>query len=260
MLRVAALCLALTAAAGQTFEVASIKPSGPNSVRGSDGGPGSHSPERYTFGQATILDLVTNGYNVEPFQVSSKTALDRDRFDLAATLPPGATRDQLRAMIRNVLAERFHLKIHVESREFSAYALEIAKSGAKLKPASPDTPLPPEPFPQLPSGKPGMTAANVSADGYLITRVTARQMSLSILTRMLRQPGEPPIVDRTGLTGAYDFTLEFARETPKANPEAPPAPILATAIQQQLGLQLVGRKLAFDVVVVDSVDRLPTEN
>jgi uncharacterized protein (TIGR03435 family) len=85
-------------------------------------------------------------------------------------------------------------------------------------------------------------------------------MPISLLVPMLRRPGEPPVVNRTGLEGTYDFTLEYAQETPNADTSAPPAPILATAIQQQLGLQLVSKKLPFDVVVIDSIDRLPTEN
>jgi uncharacterized protein (TIGR03435 family) len=251
---------ALVAASAQTFEVASIKPAGPKSVPGSDGGPGSTSPERYTYGQATLQTLISIAYDVDYDRVVSKAQHDRDRFDLAAKLPPGASKEQFRAMLRNLLADRFHLKAHTESREFSAYELVVAKNGARLKDASPDTPLPPEGFPQLPAGKPGMTASNTVSNGHIIVRTTARQMPISMLVRLFRRPGEPAVVDRTGLQGTYDFTLEYAQELPSADTSAPPAPILATAIQQQLGLQLVSKRLPFDVVVVDSVDRLPTEN
>jgi uncharacterized protein (TIGR03435 family) len=74
---------------------------------------------------------------------------------------------------------------------------------------------------------------------------------------------DPPIVDKTGLTGKYDFRLEFSREPPGAPPaeaKVPPAPDLFIAVQQQLGLQFVSRKLPFDVTVVDSVDKAPTDN
>ena len=81
---------------------------------------------------------------------------------------------------------------------------------------------------------------------------------------MVRTPDEPPIVDKTGLTAKYDFTLEFTRKfrVPlRSGPADPPvAPSLSIALQQQLGLQLVAKKLPFDVMVVDSVDKLPTEN
>jgi uncharacterized protein (TIGR03435 family) len=251
---------AVVALSAQTFEVASIRPSGPKSVIGSDGGPGSKSPERYTYGQATLRALILTAYDFQDFQISSKVPLDRDKFDLAVTIPPGTNREQFRAMLRNLLEDRFQLKAHTESREFPAYELVVGKNGPKLKDAGPDTPLPPEGFPQLPAGKPGMSASNTASNGYLIVRTTARQMPVSMLVRLFRRPGEPPVVDRTGLQGTYDFTLEYAQELANADTSAPPAPILATAIQQQLGLELVRKRLPFDVVAVDSVNRLPTEN
>ena len=260
MLRLALAVFAVAAASAQTFEVVSIKLSGPKSVVGWEGGPGSKSPERYTYGQATLQTLIITAYDVQDFQISSKIPLDRDKFDLTAKMPPSTKKDQFRAMLRNVLADRFHLKTHTESREFPAYELVIAKSGPRLKEAGSDTPLPPEGFPQLPAGKPGITASNTVSNGYAITRTTARQVPISLLVRLLRRPGEPPVIDRTGLQGTYDFTLEYAQETPNVDTAAAPAPILASAIQQQLGLQLVRKKLPFDVVVVDSVDRVPTEN
>ena len=102
-------------------------------------------------------------YHVDYFQVSSKTPIDRETFDLEANVPEeNATREQFRAMLRNLLEERFHLKAHVESREFAAYELVVAKSGLKMKesgaaaPASEDSRRPPdEGFPDLPPGRPG---------------------------------------------------------------------------------------------------------
>ena len=97
---------------GQTFEVASVKPSGPQSVRGWEGGPGSPDPGRYVWGAATIQDLIVTAYDLQYFQVSSKLAIDRDRYDLIAKVPEGATKEQLRTMLQNLLAERFRLKTH----------------------------------------------------------------------------------------------------------------------------------------------------
>src|SRR6266700_1776946 len=105
---------------GQIFEVASVPLSGPKSVRGSDGGPGSKDPTRYAFGRAHLDDLILVAYHVELFQVSSKLPLDRDEFDLTAKIPAGSTKDEFRAMLRNLLAERFRMKIHMESRQFPA--------------------------------------------------------------------------------------------------------------------------------------------
>lgn len=114
------------------FEVASIKPSGPHSIRGSEGGPGSSDPGLYRFGLATLVDLIAIAYDVRFFQISSPAPLDRQNFDLVAKIPDGATKQQFHAMLQNLLAERFHLSLHIQSKEFPAYELVVAKTGARL--------------------------------------------------------------------------------------------------------------------------------
>jgi uncharacterized protein (TIGR03435 family) len=262
MVRFAILVLAALTAQSQSFEVASIRPSGPKSVRGSDGGPEAKNPERYTFGRATLQDLLAVAYDVEYFQLESKIPLDRDQFDVAVRIPADTTKEQFRGMMRNLLAQRFRLKARTESREFPAYVLTVAKPGPKLKEARPDTPLPAEEFPQLPAGKPGMNTTFSVSNGQQIVRTTARQMPVSALLRLVRQAMDKPAVDQTGLAGTYDFTLEFVMEIADAdgNASSASAPFLPTAIRQQLGLQLVSKKQPFSVIIIDSVDRIPTEN
>jgi uncharacterized protein (TIGR03435 family) len=249
---------------GQTFEVASIRPSGPKSVRGSDGGPGDKDPSRYTFGRATLIDLLVVAYHVEPFQVSSKESLDRDEFDLAARVPAGATKDEFRGMLRNLLAERFQLKLHMESREFPAFEMVVARGGAKLGTGSAPKLASENDFPQLMPGKPGLIALNSISPGYTTTRIRAQQQPVSRLAQFLRTAEPRPIVDKTGLTGNYDFVLGFSSELPNgaADGAAGPsgAPDLNTALREQFGLLLIAKKLRFDVVVVESFDRVPTEN
>ena len=235
-----------------TFEVASIKPSGPQSIRGSDGGPGSSDPGRYSFGSASLLDLMAVAYNVPYFRISSSIPLDKELFDIAVKVPTGATKQQFRLMMQNLLAERFHLKLHTQSKEFPAYELVVAKTGPKLRESTSDG------SPQQPS----MALNHSAAGGFELMRLKAQQQPMSAVVMMLRSPGNLPIVDRSGLTGKYDFTLEYTLEPPGApTPDAPPiAPSLFTALQEQLGLQLVSKKLPFDVLVIDQVDRVPTEN
>jgi uncharacterized protein (TIGR03435 family) len=203
------------------FEVASIKPSGPHSIRGSEGGPGSSDPGLYRFGLASLLDLIAIAYNVQYFQISSPTPLDRQNFDLVAKVPQGATKQQFRAMLQNFLAERFHLKLHIQSKEFPAYELVVAKTGPKLKesvagahPAPSD-----DGWPDLPPNLPGI-AANLTAvgGGVELVRLKAQQEPLSALARMLRIPDDLPVVDKTGLNGKYDFTLEYTTGLPDATP------------------------------------------
>ena len=265
---VPALVVAVGTAMAQeqaTFEVASVKASGPHSVRGSDGGPGSKDPGRYSFGLATLMDLIVVAYEVDSIQISSKTPLDQQRFDLVAKVPAGATMREFRAMLRHLLEERFHLKTHMESKQFPAYELVIAKTGLKLRESTgdePDKPAHVEGFPDLPQGRPGLASNQRTSGGYILFHLRSQQEPVAVLARMIREPGGPPVVDKTGLTGKYSFTVEYTRPLAgaTAGTDAPPAPDLFAALQQQLGLQLVAKKLAFDVVVVDSVDKLPTEN
>jgi uncharacterized protein (TIGR03435 family) len=236
----------------QSFDAASLKPSGDKSVRGSDGGPGSRDPGRYTFGQATALDLIMVAWQVDPFQVSSKSALDGQRFDLNVTVPPGVTKEDFRAMMRNLLAERFHLKMHMETREFPAYELVVAKSGLKMK-ESPDKP---DARPKLRS-----TMSN-GGDGVLI-RLTVEQATMADLVRHIPLPERTRVFDKTGLTGKYDFAIEYTYDMPgasSANAQPSGVPNVFRAFEQELGLRLVTKRLPFDVVVVDSIDKVPTEN
>jgi uncharacterized protein (TIGR03435 family) len=174
---------------------------------------------------------------------SSYQAQTRQYFDLVAKVPAGATRQQFRVMLQNLLSERFRLKLHIESREFPASELVVAKAGLKLKEAVADTDTAAEAaparqsalndFPDLPLDRPAIAARNSVADGFVLVRLRARQEPLSELAKMLYSPGDRPILDKTGLTGRYDFTLR---------------------------LQLVDRKAPFDVVIIESFDKLPAAN
>jgi uncharacterized protein (TIGR03435 family) len=244
------------------FEVASIKPSGPKSVRGSDGGPGRSDPGTFRYGEASLLDLIEMAYKVDAFQVSSRIALDRQTFDLVAKVSEGATRQQFRAMLQNFLAERFHLKLHIESKEFPAYELVVLKTGLKLREgvAAPRTP-PDQGWPVLPPNQPGISANMGTESGVEVVRLKAQQEPLSALAVLLRNPEEIPVVDKTGLTGKYDFNLEYSREVSGLSPEGPaPLPDVFQALDKQLGLQLVRKKVPFDVLMIESVDQTPTEN
>lgn len=254
-----------------TFEVASVKFAGPQSRRGSEGGPGSSDPGNYRFHSAALNDLIATAYHVKYFQIISKSPLDRDEYDLDAKLPEGTTQDQFRVMMQNLLAERFRLKMHRESRDFPAWEMTVAKSGLKIKQSSgPDAEMMSEMidvakdgFPVLPSGKAGYFTIYDVIDGFIVGRMVARQQPVSVLANSNFGPDAPPIVDKTSLTGKYDFRLEYARETPISSTgeaRVPPYPNLRTAVEQQLGLQFTPKKHPFDVVVVDSVDRVPTEN
>jgi uncharacterized protein (TIGR03435 family) len=181
------LAMLITASAlwPQSFEVVSLKPSGPQSVRGSDGGPGTKDPGRYTFGQAAAMDLILVGYQVDPFQVSSKVALDQYRFDLLAILPQGATKEQFGSMVRNLLAERFHMKSHMESKEFPAYELVVANTGLKMKEA-----------PQNPDERTRLNSTMSNGGDGTLVQMKAQQATMADLARYLHLPDRTRVSTR----------------------------------------------------------------
>ena len=250
------------------FETASVRPSGPNSPRGSLGGPGTISPRRYSFYSATLLDLITIGWNMERFQVVSHIPLERDAFDVIATIPQGATKQQFRVMIQNLLAARFHLKFHIETRTFPAYDLRTGKKGPKLADAAPTA---------LASGSvssegakndleaktvtPTLTVRHSIEGSYELIQVTARSEPISALVRYLPHPDGAPVLDRTGLNGVYNFNLEYSQPLTGVPPgDSAASPEIFTAVREQLGLELQRTTVPLEVVVVDGVDRTPTEN
>jgi uncharacterized protein (TIGR03435 family) len=246
------LWAAVSLAQSPEFEVASIRLSGPKSERGSQSGPGS-----YSFHKANLDDLIAIAFHVEYRQMSSKVPLDKDSFDFDAKMAPGTTRDQMRLMLQAFLAERFHLKHHIETRDFTGYELVVAKGGPKL-PAAGSAPEHLEGYPDLPLTRPGITSVHTNSNGNLLIRMRGRLRTTAELADWIQPPEDGPVADKTGLPGKYDFALEYGIERAGAPPSD--VPDLFTALQQQLGLQLLRKKIPLEVVVVDSIDKLPTEN
>jgi uncharacterized protein (TIGR03435 family) len=210
-----------------------------------------------------MKDLVATAYGVAYFQISNKQSLD-DHYDVRLIIPPGTTKPQFQEMLRRLLAERFRLKVTVEQKEFPAYELVVAKSGLKVKESTSAAPLPtPAGFPDLPAGVATWASRNTMVDKRSLVRLSARQQPLSILATLGTSytPNREPIVDRTGLTGKYDFFLEHAIDLPGSDTQTlSPAPSLFTAVREQVGLELVSKKIPFDHVTVESFDRVPSEN
>ena len=129
---------------GLVFEVASVKPSPP--VKPGErvfygparGGPGTPDPGQITWTYARFVDLLMTAYDVRNYQISGPGWLDNERYDVIARVPAGATKEQVRVMWQNLLAERFGLVLHHDPREFRVDELVIAKGGAKLKESAED--------------------------------------------------------------------------------------------------------------------------
>jgi uncharacterized protein (TIGR03435 family) len=184
-------------------------------------------------------------------------------------------------MLQKLLAVRFKAVLHHETRDFPVFELTVAKSGSKLKPSSAVPTVPadgskgPNPigsdgFPQLPPGATGMMGAMHNG----ISRLIAGKQTLGALANVLENELGSKVLDKTGLTGTYDFTLDYVRDQGRAISQfkglAPgtagtaddsgEAPGLSTALQEQLGLRLVRTKGPLDVIVVDQASKTPTDN
>jgi uncharacterized protein (TIGR03435 family) len=264
--------LYLCAANGQTahFEVASVKQSTVRARASIRGGPGTSDPGQITFTNVTMTNVLLRAYDVKSYQLVGPDWLSSERYEIIAKIPPGTTKEQFNRMLQNLLAERFHLAVHHETKELQGYELVKGKSGPKLKPSTetgPDVQPTEAPktdakgFPQL--SAPGLVMMEGVRGKAVISYLTARAQPLSALVETISKEFRLPVADRTGLTGKFDFTLEFAPQAPGALPIESPdesAPNLITAVPQQLGLRLEPKKIPTDIVVVDRADKVPTQN
>ena len=97
------------------------------------GGPGSPDPGQITYSNVSLKQVLTNAYGIKSYQVSGPKWLDSERFDIVAKIAMGATKEQFQMMLQNLLAERFKLAVHHETKELPIYALVVGKGGPKLK-------------------------------------------------------------------------------------------------------------------------------
>ena len=283
---IASFAALISVSYGQTFEVASVKPADPaaRGLRGFQGGPGTADPGRITA-SVTLQALIREAYGVNFDQIQAPAWIAESRYDIRATVPSGATKDDLKLMYQHLLEERFKLAVHHITKDFPIYEVTIGKGGSKLKentetlePSRPGDPRPTPDrngFPQIPAGKSGMASLPVNG----LSHLTAKGVPLSSLLFQLGAqlgtmtgpntyaPGR--IVDKTGLTGKYDFNLEFAGGPgigtafslpAAADASAPLGPTLIEAMEKQLGLKLIKTTASLDVLVIDQAEKIPTEN
>jgi uncharacterized protein (TIGR03435 family) len=242
-LMVLATCLvgAQTAPAPLAFEVAAVKP---NTSGG--GGTSEHSDNGIiVMTNVSLKQLVERAYDVRDFSFSGPDWLVTTHFDITAKPPSGFVyKEQFRPMLQTLLAERFKLVVHRESKVMAAYALVRGKGEIK--------------FQQVETGN-GGTSSNSQRGKFDGTRMTLAGFA-DYLQRQLNEP----VVDKTDLKGIFHIQLEYSPTQTQAGPDSPPpdndGPSIYTALQEQLGLRLVSRKLPVEIVVVDHIEKTPTEN
>jgi uncharacterized protein (TIGR03435 family) len=234
------------AAKAPAFEVASVKPSQP------DGGGTTirlaPNANRVTARNATVRRLIMRSYSVADWQISGGPDwLDSERFDIDAAPEHPATSEQLYAMLRTLLADRFKLTMHRETVERALYVLSVDKNGPKLKPHE--------------SG--GNDQESASTDDIKGgRRGTFNNVGMSRLALFLTIESGRAVVDKTGLEGRYDFVLDFAPTRYAvytgamiAPPADPGQASLLKAVKEQLGLKLEPQRGPVESLHIDSVER-----
>jgi uncharacterized protein (TIGR03435 family) len=251
----------------------------------------------------SLADLVRVAYRVKPYQISGPDWMASERFDVLAKLPEGAHSEQVPEMLQALLAERFKLTVHRESKEHAVYALVVGKNGPKLKESPPDADAPAggdapttvdDANPQVRvSGRGENTQVSISG-GQIGTahmsmgpggtmHIEAPKMNMAAFADTLSRFFDRPVVDLTELKGTYQLALDLSMEDlrnaartmgymgpgmgsgrsgarPQADAASDPAGLSIFAAVQQLGLKLEPRKTPLDFVVIDHLEKTPTEN
>ncbi len=218
------------------FDAVSIKPSVP-SGGGAIAIGRSANPGTVTLTGVTPKDAIARAYSLERYRIFGPAWIDRDRYDIIAKSSGPASDAEQRSMLQSMLANRFQLAAHTETRVLPAYELVVGKNGPKLREAAPD-----EAGSRVYPNRPG---------------ILGRQVSMQRLAELLSAKLDRPVADKTGLSGLYDIELTWTPDT--TPPDADLGPSVFTAIQEQLGLRLEGRKMPIEVLVIDSISR-PSAN
>jgi uncharacterized protein (TIGR03435 family) len=228
------VALWLGAAFGQSFEVTSVKPN----KSGSNDSSTNTTDGSIQAQNVSLRQLIFRAYGVSGYSLIGPDWLGDDKFDIAAKQPGGAAQNEMRAMLRSLLADRFGLVAHFESKSLSGYALMAGKKPPTLH------------------EKPANVGVNTHSGGG---KLNATNVSMTDLAGLLSRQLDQPVQDQTGLPGVSDISLEWSPDGQVAAGEARPSSIF-TAIQEQLGLKLQPEKVTVDVLVIDHVERVPAEN
>lgn len=232
------LCAMLLAA----FEVASVKPS--RTVVGHDGDV-TFEPDRIRVRNTTLKRLIFEAYRVPYSQITGGPPwLDSNEYDIDAKAASPVGTEQLRLMLRTLLADRLKLAVRSESKERRVYVLTVGKDG-----------------PRLHGSRSEKDAHRWSFHGDLsqFAGILAVQLTIPFLddpTTPSHARGAPiPVLDKTGIAGVYDISLDI-----KPEPGADAFAVWQRALQEQLGLKLESQKAPVEILIVDHVEKVPTEN
>ena len=225
-----------------SFEVASIKPAPPQPM-GHMSVRMSSDAARVAYSNVNLRDVIVAAYKVKEKQISGPEWLDTARWDIQAKVPADVPKEQIPAMLQALLAERFAMKLHRETKTMSVYALVEAKSGVKAHVAA---------------NQEG-NAMNTSSGPK--GRTMKGSFSMESLAVYLSNRMDRPVIDVTGLSEKYDVEMTWnPDEKTSGSGDTAEAPSIYTALQETLGLKLEARKMPVEMLVIDSVNKVPIEN
>jgi uncharacterized protein (TIGR03435 family) len=256
---------ATPAAAPLAFDAISIHPTKPGMTTTTSNGItitrsfSRATPDGYSVGNGTLKLLIMEAYRVKwDSIVGGPDWIGTTGYDIDAKVtpaadapPPKLTGAQARQMIQSLLADRFKLVVHDETKDAPIYELQIAKSGSKLPESTPG-----DGFAKGIKGPDG----NPVPSGYPMLlgrgRLFGQAVSIDSLIDYLKQELERPVVDKTGLTGKYDLSLEWTPDSMTASdsPTGASGPSLFTAVQEQLGLKLISTHGPVKTLVIDHIE------
>ncbi len=224
------------------------------------GGPDTSDPGRVHYPRVTLRALLMNAYDVRENQISGPAWLDTEWYSIEATMPPATTKEQFGLMLRNLLQDRFKMTSHPENRDLPVFSLTVGRNGPKMNGSEPVTIKGPGGVP-LSETKPIVHATVVKPPSFTY-RWTARQATMDGLAKDLADEMHGRVTNLTELKEKYNFTLNFSRQTLAAQPtgDSDPGPPDVFAALQSIGLKLEGKKGLVNVIVIDRIEKVPTEN
>lgn len=229
------------------------------------GGPGTRSPGQASFIRATLNDVLLRAYGLSDFrEIVGPRWLATERYDFIVKIPPGTGKEEFKIMLQNLLQERFKVGLHREKRDLPVFELTVRSGGVNLKKSlepstqGPEAAAMRESGSHPPSDREGLDM-KFRTNG--MAQIIGKRQTLSALAAMLLEPAGRPVLDKTGLTDKYDFTLEFALEAKIGASTLTAEPIVDLfGALRHVGLQLQDTKAPYDVIVIDTAERTPVEN
>lgn len=193
---------------------------------------------RVLYTNVSLSQVIEQAYKVQEYQVEGPSWLTSERFDITAAIPAGTAKDQVPSMLQTLLADRFGLVLHHQTKQLPVLALNVAKGGTKLKSTD--------------------EARGIHSDGNGKNLHVEAKTSMSDFAAFLSRNLKQPVLDKTGLSGSFEIAFDCAPDMTSAdNPDSGPS--IFTALRETLGLKLDAMKGPVDILVIDRASR-PSDN